>query len=460
MAKTYRAYDQNQTLIMPPSLLDWLDEDHLARYVSDLVDALDLSPIYAYYEAEERGYPPYHPAMMTKVLTYGYCIGVRSSRTIEQAIQDQVAFRFLSAGNRPDHWTINNFRAIHLEALEAIFRQIIGLAGKNGFVRLGAVSIDGCKIQASASLDQNRTHKALVKQDREIRRLARELLDDATRIDREEDELYGPMNTPYGIPKELANAAMRRQKITEAIADMQRENKERYEKEKAEHEAHLAERARREEATGAKLRGRKPKPPRKRINPETTRNLTDVDSRIMKTRTGYVQGYNAQAAVDTESLLIVGRLLTTQQNDTQQCVPMLESVREVAGRYPAKGILDAGYWNEPMLRTAPPGVDLYVATTKDWKQRKALRDAPPPRGRIPNGLSYRDRMERKLLTASGRATYKQRGKTVEPRFGIIRGAMGIPRFLLRGLKKVSGEWNLLCLGHNVTRLWRLGMATG
>jgi transposase len=457
MAKTYLPYDPDQTLLMPPSLNDWLPDDHLARYVNDLIDTLDLTLIYEEYEDEERGAPPYHPAMMTKVLVYGYCIGVRSSRTIEQAIQDQVAFRFLSAGNQPSYWTINNFRAIHLEALEDLFKQVIQMAANNDLVRLGTVSIDGCKIQANAALERNRTHKELVKQDKDLTKLARDILADAERIDREEDELYGPGNTPYGLPAELSDAKTRRAKIRKALEDMKQANEARYATEKAEHDEHIAERQRTEKETGKKLRGRKPKPPTKRIDPETKRNLTDKDSRIMKTRTGYVQGYNAQAAVDTDSLLIVGRSLTNQENDTQQCIPMLESVRDVTGRYPHKGVLDAGYWNEPELRSAPSEVDLYVATTKDWKQRKTLQDAPPPRGRIPKDATYRDRMERKLLTKSGRATYKKRGKTVEPRFGIIREGMGIRRFLLRGIKKVAGEWNLLCLGHNVSRLRRIGM---
>ena len=252
MAKTYRRYDPKQVYLMPPSLDDWLSEDHLARYVSDLIDNLDITPIMAHYEDQERGQPPYHPAMMTKVLVYGYCVGVRSSRKLEQAIQDQVAFRFLSAGNLPDHWTINNFRAIHLEALEDIFKQVITMAAKNDFVKLGTVSIDGCKIQGNASLERNRTHKELVKQDKALTQLVRELLADAERIDREEDALYGPGNTPYGIPKQLADAKIRRARIREAIKDMQEENKARYEQEKADYDELLVERKQQEKATGKK----------------------------------------------------------------------------------------------------------------------------------------------------------------------------------------------------------------
>lgn len=454
--KTFRVYDPQQSFLLPPSLDDWVAPDHLARFVSEMIDDLDLSGILEYYEDELRGQPPYHPVMMTKVLVYGYCVGVRSSRKLAQAVQDQVAFRYLAAGSMPAHVTVSEFRRIHLANLEGLFDQVLRLAQKSGLLRLGVVTIDGTKIQGNASLQATKSHRDLRKEDQSLREVARKILEDAERIDREEDELYGPENTPYGLPKELADVKTRRAKIRKALEDMQRENRERYEREQREHEEHIAKRQRQEEEAGKKLRGRKPKPPVKRIDPETKRNTTDLDTRVMKTRNGYVQGFNAQAAVDTDSLLIVGRRVTKDENDTQQSVPMLEAVRESTGQYPEKAVLDAGYWNEVLLRQAPDKVDVYVATVKDHKQRRALREAPAPRGRMPKDLTMRQRMERKLRTKQGKETYALRSQTVEPRFGIIKEQQGVRRFLLRGLEKVGGEWSLVTLAHNMTRLWRLG----
>jgi len=457
--KTFKLYAPKQSFLLPPSMDDWLPPDHLARFVSEMLDDLDLSPIFDYYD-ETRGQPPYHPMMMTKVIVYGYCVGVRSSRKLAQAVEDQVAFRYLAAGNMPAHNTVSEFRRIHLASLEDLFDQVLQTTAKSGLLRLGTVTIDGTKIQGNASLEATKTHRDLRKEDQSLREVARKILEDAERIDREEDALYGPENTPYGLPKELADAKTRRAVIRKAIEDMRRENRERVEREQREYEEHVAKRERQEQESGKKLRGRKPKPPVKRIDPQTKRNTTDVDSRIMKTRNGYVQGYNAQVVVDTETLLIVGRAVAKEENDTQQSVPMLEQVRESAGQYPAKAVYDAGYWNEAMLRTAPGEVDLYVATVKDHKQRRALREAPPPVGRIPKNLTLKQRMERKLRTKNGKETYALRSQTVEPRFGIIKEQQGVRRFLLRGLEKVRGEWGLVTLAHNLNRLWRIEASMG
>lgn len=458
--KTYKPYDPKQSFLLPPSLDDWVPADHLARFVSEMIDDLDLSTILEYYEDETRGQPPYHPVMMTKVLVYGYCVGVRSSRKLAQAVEDQVAFRYLAAGSMPAHNTTSEFRRIHLGSLEGVFEQVLHLASRSGLLRLGTVTIDGTKIQGNASLQATKSHRDLRKEDQSLRQVARKILEDAERIDREEDALYGPENTPYGLPKELADAKTRRAKIRKALEDMKQENRERFDREQREHEEHVAKRERHEQQSGKKLRGRKPKPPVKRIDPEMKRNTTDHDSRIMKTRNGYVQGYNAQAAVDVESLLIVARSVTKDENDTQQSVPMLEQVRQSTGQYPVKAVYDAGYWNEAMLRNVPDDVDVYVATVKDHKQRRALRDTPSPRGRIPKGLTFKARMERKLRTKTGKETYALRGQTVEPRFGIIKEQQGVRRFLLRGLEKVGGEWSLVAVAHNINRLWRIKASMG
>ena len=451
LAKTYRTYEPKQNLILPPSLDDWLPEAHLARYVGDVVDELDLSKIFAYYEEEERGYPPYNPTMMTKLIVHGYTVNVRSSRKIEQACIDLVPFRFLAAGNMPKHAAISDFRRIHLKTLEDIFVQVLRLAKRNGFVKVGTVAIDGTKMKANASLDQNRNLAELAKaEDAELRRIAKALLDDAELVDQTEDALYGP-NRGDELPPGVQDRKERLDRIREVKKQLEEEAAARTK----EHEDDLERRAKLEEEKGAKLRGRRPHAPDSKVEAEAKRNTTDPDSRIMKTRSGYVQGYNAQAAADTESNLILAADITQEANDVHQLNPMLTQMKENLGALPERAVLDAGYWSETELKKAPDGVDLYVATTKDWKQRKALRDAGYPRGRIPANLSFRDRMERKLLTKLGRAIYKLRGKTIEPRFGSIKEEQGTRGFLLRGKAGVRGEWRLACNGHNLLRMWRI-----
>lgn len=456
LAKTFRSYDPKQSFLLPPSLDDWLPEDHLARYVSEVVSELDLSKIFAYYD-EERGYPPYHPVMMTSIIVYGYAVGVRSSRKLEQACVDAVPFRFLAAGNLPKHVAIGEFRRTHLSVLEDLFVQVLRLAKRNGFLKVGTVAIDGVKMKANAAMDQNRHHADLAKaEEQELRRIAKGLLDDAERVDQAEDALYGSNRgdeLPPGVRqrKERLDRIRAAKKQLEVEAAERAKEQEAKQKDRAEREARAAE-------EGRRLRGRKPSPPEPALDEEAKRNTTDPDSRVMKTRQGFVQGYNAQAAADTRSNLIVAADVTQERNDVHQLNPMLDQATENLGQRPKKGVADAGYWSEGEVKRASKRVDVYVATTKEWKQRKALRRAKPPRGRIPKGLSRRERMERKLRTKPGREVYQLRGATIEPRFGCIKEEQGVRGFLLRGVDRVRGEWRLICTGHNLLRMWRLGKA--
>lgn len=457
MAKTYRFYDPKQVLLLPPSLDDWLPEEHLARYVSEVISELDLSKIIAHYEREERGYPPYHPVMMTSIIVYGYAVGVRSSRKLEQACVDSVPFRFLAAGNQPKHVAIGEFRRIHLPVLEDLFVQALRLAKRNGFLKVGTVAIDGVKMKANAALDQNRAHADLAEaEEQELRRIAKDLLDDAERIDQAEDALYGSQRGDE-LPPGVRHRKERLERIRAAKKQLEDEAAERAK----EQEAKQKDRAKREAqaaSEGRKLRGRKPSPREPALDPEAKRNTTDPDSRVMKTRQGFVQGYNAQAAADTDSNLIVAADVTLEANDVHQLNPMLDQATENLGKRPKKAVADAGYWSEDEVKKAEKRVDLYVATTKDWKQRKALRRAKSPRGRLPKGLSRKERMERKLRTKAGRATYKLRGATIEPRFGCVKEEQGVRGFLLRGTDGARGEWRLTCLGHNLLRMWRMEKA--
>lgn len=453
MAKTFRFYDPKQSFLMPHSLDDWLPEDHLARYVGEVVDELDITPIFEAYD-EERGYPPYHPRMMVKIIVHGYTVGVRSSRKLEQACVEVVPFRFLAAGNLPKHAAIGEFRRIHLPVLEGLFVQVLRLAKRNGFFKVGTVAIDGTKEKANAALDQNRTHEDLVKEEEaELRRIAKQLLADAERIDQAEDALHGAARGDE-LPPSVRAKGERLARIREAKKQLEDEAAERAKeqeakaKDRAEREAQAAE-------EGRKLRGRKPSPPAPALDEKAKRNTTDPDSRMMKTRQGYVQGYNAQAAADPDSNLILAADITQEANDVHQFNPMLEQVKENTGLMPTRAIGDAGYWSEHEIQHAPPDVELFIATTKDWKQRKASREAPSPKGRTPAQLSPKERMERKLLTKRGRRIYKLRGCTIEPRFGCIKEEQGTRGFLLRGTKGARGEWRLTCNGHNLLRMWRI-----
>ena len=443
--------DRNQVYLMPPSLEDWLSKDHLAWFVLDAVAQMDLGPFYAKRRADGWGRAAYPPSMMVPLLLYAYCLGERSSRKIERLCETDVAFRILAANHVPDHATIARFRRGHLKELEALFVQILRLCAEAGLVKLGKVSIDGTKMKASAALAANRTHEGLAKEMKKI-------LAEAEAVDREEDRRYGKKRGDE-LPEDMRNQKTRVARLKECKERLEKEAEERA----AEKQKKIDERAAKEEAIGKKLRGRKPKEPDPTPSSKAKANVTDPESRIMKTRKGYVQGYNAQAAV-TENQIITAAEVTQQENDKKQLHPMLDKTEENAAAAGVEekvgaALADAGYWSESNAEAAgPDGPELLIATTKDHKQRKAAREAPPPMGRIPKDLSCLERMERKLLTKRGRALYKLRGRTVEPVFGQIKDARGCDGFLLRGLDGVSGEWKLLCGTHNLLKLWRSGKA--
>jgi transposase len=450
MAKKYRTYQPNQEYLLPPNIHDWLPENHLAYFISETVDNLDLSEIFKYYEQSDRGNPPYHPSMMTKVILYAYCVGTPSSRKIDKALEEDVPFRVLGAGNFPDFRTISEFRRIHLESLSRLFIQVLELCEEAGMVKLGVVALDGTKMKANASMDKNRKHKKLTEEEERLEKIVKEMFEQAENIDDEEDRIYGPTNRGDELPKGFRTRKERLERIRKAKKDLektQREKQEIYEK-------MICERKKKEEETGKKLRGRKPKKIEDINENKAVANTTDPESRIMKTRKSFIQGYNAQAGVDCESQVIVAAAVTQEQNDKHQLVSMLNLIRENMGRNPKNTIEDAGYWNQDQINKVDKEIELFIATDKDWKQREKLRRLPPPRGRIPNNLSLKDRMERKLLTKRGKAIYKMRGCTIEPAFGQIKDSRGLNKFLLRGLNKVNGEWNLICITHNILKLWK------
>ncbi len=457
MSRKYKRYDPNQTYLLPQNPKEWLPEGHLALFIQNVVtNFLDLSPIFDHYERSGMGAPPYHPAMMTELLFYGYCVSVRSSRRMAKAIEDDVAFRVLAAGNLPDFRTISDFRKIHIDALKPLFVQVVLLCEQAGLVTLGTVSIDGTKVKANASLSRNRTYKSLCKKTDQLEEEIERMLKEGIEIDDEEDRLYGPDKRGDELPEGFRTRKEQLERLRKAKEELEEEMR----KEAEAQEKKIEVRKEKEAELGRKLRGRKPNAPPTAPDEKAKRNTTDVDSRIMKTRTGHVQGYNAQAAVDVETQVIVAADVTQDCNDLHQGEPMLRACEENLGRMPERGLFDAGYWFEEFVLRMQDKVDLYVATNKDWKQRKAMRERPPPRGRIPKSATLKKRMERKLLTKNGREMYKKRAPSSEPVFGQIKDGRGLDSFLLRGTRKVNGEWNLMTMTHNLLKLWRSGALSG
>jgi len=442
MAKVYRPYFPEQDFLLPPSLREWLPEDHLSYFVSDLIDQLDLSQIEQHYEREERGYPPYHPRMMTKVLVYGYCVGVFSSRRLEKRLSEDMAFRVLAAGNEPDFRTISEFRRIHLKALEGLFVQVLQLALKLGAMKLGRVAIDGTKIKANASKHKAMSYERMLREEQRLREEVKQLLAEAEQTDKDEDKRYGRNRRGEELPAELGRREERLKRIAEAKKAL--DARARAEAEQKDQNSDKNGRP----GAGSK-RGRRAAAQPK---PKAQHNFTDPESRIMKGPDGFVQAYNAQAAVEPALQLIVGQALTQQANDKQQLIPMIERVREQAGQKVQQVLADSGYCSEENLRkAAKKKVDLYVAT---GKQKHNQPVPSSPRGRIPKSATLVERMKRKLMSKAGQGIYARRKTIVEPVFGQIKQAQGFRQFLLRGVDKVRSEWALVCATHNMLKLYR------
>jgi transposase len=426
MAKTYRAYLPEQDLLLPPSLSDWLPEDHLAYFVSDVVDQLDVSAIESVYEEEERGQPPYHPRMMTKLLIYGYCVGVFSSRRIQKKLTEDVGFRMLAAGNEPDFRTISDFRKLHLGALQGLFDQVLQIALQAGTMKLGRVVLDGSKVKANASKHKAMSYGRMQEEEKRLKEEVKRLLEQAETADAEEDARYGRDHRGDELPAELARRETRLKRIREA-------------------KRALEERAREQ----AKSKGESEKKPKAKMQ----YNFTDPESRIMPGADGFVQAYNAQIAVEPDFKLIVGQRVTQASNDKQQLKPTVEAIAEQAGQKPQEILTDSGYCSDANLKyLEKKKIEGFIPADRESYRG---RQQPGPRGPLPQGATRVDRMCRKLQTKAGAAIYATRKTIVEPVFGQIKQARGFRQFLLRGLGKVQGEWAMVCLTHNILKLHRL-----
>jgi transposase len=446
VAKTFRPYDPHQILLLPPSLDEWLPERHLARFVSELVEeALDLSAIRAAY-VEERGYPPYDPRLMLKLLIYGYCTGQRSSRVIEKRCHDDVAFRYLAAGAAPDFRSIARFRRRHLEALEGLFLQALRLCKRAGMVKLGRVALDGTKLRANASRHKAMSYKRMEEREAQLEAEIDAMLAEAERQDAAEDERFGPDGRDDDLPDELNRRVDRLKKIQEAKKALEEEAR-RAAAEKAAERAEAQDLD--EPAKAAKVEAAVSKAAPK---PKAQRNFTDPDARIMKMSDGaFHECYNGQAMVDDAYQVIVAADATQCAADAPSLLPMLEQTATNCGRSPGQLLADSGYCAEDSLKTlAEKKVDALIATGR-WPHGHP--PPPAPRGRIPANATARERMARKTRTKKGRAAYARRKVIVEPVFGQMTILQGARYLLLRGTEAARAEWRLLCACHNLRKLF-------
>jgi transposase len=433
VGKSYRPYYPDEELLLPPSLRDWLPEKHLAYFVSDVVDNLDLSAMDAVYGDEKRGQPPYDPLMMTKVLVYAYCVGVFSSRRIERRLAEDIAFRVLAADNQPNFRTISDFRKIHLKTLAGLFEQVLQIALEAGAMKVGRVALDGTKVKANASKHRAMSYDRMVEKQKQLKAEVKQLLEQAEAADAEEDARFGQDRTGDELPAELERRETRLKKIQEA-------------------KRALSERARQKAAAeGSDPKQAKPKE-------KDQYNFTDPESRIMKGADGFVQAYNAQAAVEPDLQLIVGQTVTQAANDKEQLTPMMEVIEQQSGQRPEEILADSGYCSEKNLEALESAgnperrIEGYIATER---QKHDEHREPCPKGPLPKDATRVDRMRRKLKTKAGKAVYAARKAIVEPVFGQIKQARGFRQFLLRGIEKVRGEWSLVCLTHNILKCYRL-----
>lgn len=447
--KTFRAFDPDQILLLPPSLDDWLPAEHLARFVADLVDEhLDLSRIYASY-SEGRGAPPYDPRLMVRLLIYGYTTGVRSSRGIEKACTDIVAFRWLAAGSAPDYRAVARFRKRHLAALGNLFLQALALCQAAGMVKLGQVALDGTKLRANASKRKAMSYARLTDKEKILAQEVSELLAAAEDLDQSEDAQYGKNRRGDELPDELARRQSRLAKLRQAKAVLEEqaaaeaaakaEGKARAKGEDEEAVAQQAAEAAEQAVPKAKAQ----------------RNFTDPESKIMLTGDGaFAQCYNAQAVVDAGHQVIVAADLGDCAADVGTLIPMTEQTIINTGQVPGQMLADAGYCSAANLEagaeiTGERGTEFYIATGR-------LRRGEPapiaPRGPIPAGATAKQRMARKLTTKKGRAIYARRKAIVEPVFGQMSILQNGKQLLLRGLETAQGEWLLLAACHNLRKL--------
>jgi transposase len=443
MSKEFRPWKIDEAQLLPPRVQDYVPSAHLSRLIVSLVrEELDLSEIVGSYRSV-LGQPPYDPRLMTALLLHGYASGIYSSRRIARATVERADFMMIVAGDAPDFRTISDFRRRHLKALAGLFVQVLRLAEKAGLVKLGHVALDGTKIKANASKHKAMSYERMKKREAELKAEVDRWLKAADAADAAEDKLYGDKRGDE-LPDWVADKHKRLEKIREAKAALEAEAKAAAEEEDRRRSEAEAKRV----AEGRKKNGPTPAPPKGTPDAKAQRNFTDPQSRILKTKDGYIQGYNAQAAVDAKAQIIVAQTLAAGTSDQDQLVPLIERIEGALGRKPREASADAGYLSEANLEAlADRGINAYVAIGRAKRPANSKRELAGPLTRA---------MQDKLKRAGWRSRYRLRKQVVEPVFGQIKQARGFRQFLLRGIEKVTAEWAMICTAHNLNKLARAG----
>ena len=447
MATCFIPVDRATPSFLPPSIDELLPNDHLARFVVDIVERLDLSRIEASYDG--RGSAAYHPSMLIALLIYGYATGTFTSRRLEEATYDSIAFRYITANQQPDHDTIANFRRRFLGELDSLFTQVLVLAAEMGLVKLGNVSLDGTKIKANASKHTSLSYAYATRLEEHLKGEVELLLRRAEAADVRDEAEH------LDIPKELLRREDRLKAIAKAKVKIEQRAEERYRRERAEYDKKMADREKKAEETGKKPGGRAPKPPEPGVRAKDQINLTDEESRIMPSGGGFEQAYNAQASVELDSMLIVGRHVSTNPNDKQELAPALEELAKLPTELGMAEtiIADNGYFSEAnVVAAVTEKVSPLLAIGRERYDALKVED---PCEELPDDATALDKMRRRLKSKEGRALYGRRKCTVEPVFGIIKHVMGFRQFNLRGLESVQGEWTLVSIAWNLKRMAKL-----
>ena len=446
MGTNYRPYEPDQPFLFPPSLRDWLPENHLAYFISDTLDQLDLSALHQPYQGDGRRNQPYHPTMLVKVLVYAYATGVFSSRRIAGKLIDDVALRLLAAGNQPDFRTINRFRQQHLETFGELFVELVQLAQKMGLVKLGTVALDGTKIKANASKHKAMSYQRMKEEEQRLEKEIQQLIEKAQQTDAAEDELYGPDKSGDELPPELQRREQRLEKIREAKQALEQEQAEK-DKQQGRHpgDGKVASETR-PQGGCSKFKREFGEP-----KPQAQRNFTDPESRIMKSKQGFEQCYNAQAVVEEGSQLIVAQQVGQNAADNGSLIEMVDQVEQNIGSKPDCLLADAGYRGEAnFLALEQRKIEAIVALRRE---SKAVGEEKKKNNTVAEAAS--ERMAKRLEEQRGKQQYARRKGMVEPAFGWVKEVLGFRRFSLRGLKKVQGEWSLVTMALNLRRMAKM-----
>lgn len=445
----FRQADRHQKFLLPPDLKKWLPEDHLVYFLLDAIRQTDTSAFFEGYSEDLRGEKAYSPEVMIPLIVYAYIDGVRSSREIERRCERDLSYRVAACNETPDHSTICRFRNNNREAIQTLFEEVLRLCAEADLVEVGTISLDGTKMKANASFRANQTYETISEK-------VDEMIEEAEQIDREEDREHGEENRGDELPESLADRESRRKRLKECKERIEQQAERKAEQKREQ----IRQRKKEEETTGKKKRGPKPDPPDPTPDDEARANPTDPESRIMKDHRGYIQGYNLQAAVNGNQIILAAEA-TNDENDRGQLEPMVKMTKENLGKAGVDeeietAVADNGYWNERAIKEVEEQqkVECLIATEKGSKMREKFEGEGNPQGRMPEEMTFQEQMDRRLLRKEGRRKYKKRGQTIEPVFGQIKERMRCDRFRLRGTENVDVEWKLMAIGHNLKKLWR------